>query len=235
MKGWVRNKTKDHWWPVAIQKYWANKDNEINILRYDSNNSSKKYHNKKIGVNVGWHHIDFGGSPWTHSFEGLFQSVDNSITSVMDMILYYNHLSLRNENNICPFVPGWVAKNIIIEETLTNFTIEFEKEIVSIFMSLLVRSPAFKRRYAANPRLLGLPDDEKIGTAAINQYYSIFTSLIKNQKSLGFFVFLQAMEGEFIYGDGLLDAITSNLTGYRLDGYCIIPLTPNICLFFLQK
>ncbi len=235
MKSWVRNKSDDHWWPVGLQKYWANADDEVNLLDYKGNITAKKYYNRKLGYSRGGHHINFGNSPWTHSFEGLFDAADNSIPKILDYILESSADSLRNFDRADEKSPKWVRENIRSGEVLTHFTQDFEKEIVTLLISLMVRSPAFKRRYAKNPRLLGLSDDERIGTATISQYYSIFTSLLKNLKSLGFFIFLQAMEGEFIYGDGLLDAITANLLGYRLDGYCLIPLAPKLCLYFSTK
>lgn len=229
MHEWQRNKGNDHWWPRGLQKYWCNAEGQIFVTSPTSGTESRSKANKKIGMRRGWHHLDFGGSPWTHSFEKDFGEIDNQITGVIDWI---NENIRPSSPEFRSMLPKWITQSLTVKDEVKFLPSQLEATLLEMIISLLVRLPAFKDFHGKQPCLWGLPEDKRIGTAEIKRYYDYARSILKRSVPSGFYLFLHSGSGRFVYGDGLMDNLSSSLIGMSLRGHCLVPLTPSFCLFF---
>lgn len=229
MFDWQPNKGNDHWWPRALQKYWCNANGQIFVTSPMSGTEPRSRSNKKIGMRRGWHHLDFGDSPWTHSFEREFGPIDNEITGVIDWIYENIHPASSSFGQV---LPSWLTQSLSLKNDVKLLPHPLEAKLLDLVLSLLIRSPAFKDLHRKQPTLWGLPEDERIGTAEIKRYYDLSRSILKRSMPSGFYLFLHSHAGKFIYGDGLMDNVSASLIGMSLRGHCIVPLTPHFCLFF---
>ena len=72
-----------HWWPVGLQKYWADKAGNINILGPDGSVVSKRYKNRKVGKKSHGHSM-MRGSAWETNFEKDFENADQSVDEIIN-------------------------------------------------------------------------------------------------------------------------------------------------------
>lgn len=127
---------------------------------------------------------------------------------------------------------------MISEEACNYYTLDeaFHRELLLLIVSLLARSPACRWRLENYPRTLGLPANEDIGK--INMYHRYLQAMkLCNEGllSLQYFVALHARTRNFICGDGYLDSLIPGLIAGHLNGRAIVPLTPDICIYFVTK
>lgn len=77
------------------------------------------------------------------------------------------------------------------------------------------------------------PPDEEVGKANMRQNYLAAKKLCETGRlSHQFFVIIHSRFKKFVFGDGSLDWLTGSLMMERVDGRALIPLTPNICVYF---
>jgi hypothetical protein len=186
--------------------------------------------NKKLGARRGWHHINFGDSPWTHSFETDFGTIDNKIPSIIDWI----EENVFPEKLCSPSLPRWLTEHLPVTPVLGLMPETVAVELLELILSPLIRVPSFKNIRIKQPLSWGLPEDERLGTAEIKRYYDSARSVLRHSHP-GFFLFIYSPKLPFVYGDGLLDNLTPSLLAGGLRGYCLVPLTPRICVFYTSS
>ena len=197
-----------HWWPVGLQRKWRDSSGRVSWIQPNGETVHKKVDNRKIGYRRYGHTI-FRDSVWKTNFEDLFK-IDNKVPEIVDKLGAIG----GDRGNSCQFHQ--------LEENL-------HRNLLLFLYSILIRSPAYRSKYG-NP---AFPDNEDIGKANIYQSYKTAKALcntgsISNQ----FFVFLRSSTKKFIFGDGSLDWLTCNLFANQILGKTLIPLTPELCIYF---
>ena len=220
-----------HWWPVGLQQYWADKNQELSWIEPDGTIKKKKFANRKIGYSRHGHTI-FKGSVWESNFEKEFD-IDNEVHSIVSKI-----------NELKPF--GWnvgeliSAINLIIKrdkdpKNICNFYDlhdSMRRNILLFLYSLLIRSPANRKLYEGYPKIIGLPPNEDVGKGNMSQSYRTAKRLCQGSVVANFyFVFLRSPLKKFIFGDGSLDWLTGNLVAGRIGGRALVPITPHLCVY----
>jgi hypothetical protein len=223
-----------HWWPVGLQRYWADHNNDISIVTSDGKIEKKKYHRRKIGNKRRGHYVDMGDSPWSQTFEHIFDEVDDSIPYLI------NHLSKeypakgRKLRDWIDIVKRRLRKKLETKD-ISNFyelPAEVEKKLLIFIFSILLRSPSFRAKSNALPVSMGLPENPSIGAVTIWNRFCTVERQIKLRPPLGFFILFHSIKSEFIFGDGILDGITGTAGGQSIRGRCLVPLTPRLCLYY---
>lgn len=218
------NTTADHWWPKGLQRLWADGDGYISRIRPSSEVERRKPPRgarKGFAHTRGGHKMVFGVSPWNHTFEPDFNTIDN----IGPPILRRLTKQLLGEDQ------GLFRKSEI------EITID---TVIKLCFSLMIRSPAFRHRYAHAGKSFGFVYNEKTGTANISHFWRAVKSInLINCNSVKL-VFLFSADPEFFFGDGLYDTIFTRSVGWRprgmgwvadLTGDALVPLLPNLCAY----
>ncbi len=195
----------------------------------------KKVVNRKIGYKRHGHTI-LKGTAWEDSFESDFD-IDSEVHYVIEDIRDLKPFG-QNFLEFFTLLKLYASKTLSFE-SMCNFYCMDEKthrNLLLLLLSLLIRSPASRSRYENYPKIIGLPPSEEVGKANMVHSYRIakklcMTGLISNQ----YFVFLNSPRKRFIYGDGGLDWLTNSLICNRVSGRALVPLTPNICVYFCSQ
>ena len=231
MPGGKRSKNH-HWWPVAVQSYWANNAGYVSWIEPSGIISEKRASNRRIGFKIHGHTI-FRGSPWESNFESEFD-IDNEVHAIIASL---NKLKPYGQtlSDFISLMKILFKKDRTLRDMCKFYSLEesLHRDLLLLIHSLLIRSPANRSRYEGYPAMFGLPPDEEVGKANMIQKYKIAKKLcqgglISNQ----YFVLLHSPWKKFIFGDGSLDWLTSGLTGNRINGRTLIPLTPHLCVYF---
>jgi hypothetical protein len=110
---------------------------------------------------------------------------------------------------------------------------EDHRELLLLLLSILIRSPANRNAWERFPTRIGRAPNEEVGKANMLQSYSIAKNICENQLlSNRYFVLLHSYFRRFLFGDGNLDWVTSSLNGLQIHGRALVPLTPNLCVYF---
>lgn len=221
-----------HWWPVALQSYWADRAGNVSWITPDGEIDKKRYINRKIGSTRHGHRI-FRGSVWESNFENEFD-IDNEI-----------HKSILALQGIKPFgrtpkeyfalIKMLGKKNRSLRDVSKFYQLDedLHRNLILLIFSLLIRSPRNRSRYERYGEINGRPPDPNTGKDNIVQNYLIAKKLCqKGPISNQFFVLMHSPSKKFIFGDGSLDWITGGLVANRIDGRALLSLTPHLCVYF---
>ncbi|OWY18261.1 hypothetical protein B6V73_00120 [Thioclava sp. JM3] len=165
----------------------------------------------------------FGVSPWNHSFEADFNDVDREAPVVLR--------KLRDDL----FEAGVSAESL-------NLNIQEAATLVAYCFSVLLRSPAYRHRMSFAGVGFGLPQDERVGRANVQQAWSSAKTIDLQECNRADLRLLVSRDAEFIFADGLVDGLFSldasiswRAVGQRwiadLCGEALVPLLPNLCAY----
>lgn len=223
------NSKSHHWFPVALQKYWQDADGNISYIKPNGTIIKKKVANRKVGTKRHGHTL-LKGTEWEENFESEFD-IDNKIHTLIEYI-----------EKLHPLKGGFLAAIKLIWRALKNNKDPksacryhyIDKETQRIFIlflySILIRSPQARYLCESYPSLFGLPRNEDVGKANMQQNFmeakrQYETGSMSNQY---FIIIFSPANDYFLYGDGCLDWLTYNTLGKR----ALIPLTPQICIYY---
>lgn len=173
------------------------------------------------------------GSTWESSFEADF-GIDNEVHSIIAGIRKLKPFGY-SVSDIFPIIKLLFKKDRTLKDTCNFFHLEekLHRNLLLLLQSLLIRSPSARSRYSSYPEMIGLPHDEDVGKANMAHNYRIARDRCqKGTISNQFFVFLYSPLEKFNFGDGSLDWLTYNLAANRISGRALVPLTPDICVYF---
>ncbi|MDF1634159.1 hypothetical protein [Mycoplana sp. MJR14] len=227
------NSSKNHhWWPVALQRYWADSKRDVSWIEPDGRTDKKKFDNRKIGYKIHGHTI-LKGTVWESSFENEFD-IDNEIHNIVRALKALAEQGKR-PSELIRMAMLFFKRDRKLRDMCNFHDMDdnLHRLLLTLIYSLLIRCPAARFRYEEYPRLFGFRPSENVGKANMLQSYRTAKKLCEksissNQK----FVILHSPMKNFLFGDGLLDWLTVNENSYRISGKALIPLTPNICIYF---
>ena len=79
------SKSKNHhWWPVGLQKYWADRRGDVSWIEPSGIVDKKRSTNRKIGFKIHGHTI-FRGTGWESNFEKEFD-IDNEVHNIVSAL-----------------------------------------------------------------------------------------------------------------------------------------------------
>lgn len=217
---------------MGLQSYWADAKGNVSWIEPDGNIDKKRPDNRKIGYKIHGHTI-FRGSVWQDNFEGEFD-IDNEVHRIIFELQSLKPLG-RNPSEFLGMMKILIKKDRTLRDMCKFYHLEehLHRKLLLMLHSLLIRSPGSRSRYEGYPRLFGLKPDEEVGKMNMKQSYTIAKKLCeRGQISNHYFVLLHSPLKKFIFGDGILDWLTSGLTNYRINGRALVPLTPNLCVYF---
>jgi hypothetical protein len=203
-----------HWWPKTLSKHWANEDGML--TRVSTDGAEVTQAPAKFGSIRNGHHAKFGG-PWTRSYESIFQTVDNSITSAI----------------------AEINDKIFSREQEMHFDVlpDLFKTIGAIIASLAVRSP--RHRFISKETVNYYRDGlEEIADKNPIIAYTVardFKHMAEALVSAGIIIILKANKDgdEFVFGDGFYSNL--NFTSSpQLTVKALCPVTPNTALIFYR-
>ncbi len=221
-----------HWWPVGLQKYWADKAGDVSWVEPNGKIEKKRYRNRKIGSKTDGHTM-FRGNVWESNFEDEFD-IDNEVHEIISALRSMKPFG-RAPKEFFTLIKLLRKKDRTLRDVCKfyHFDEKLHRNLLLLIHSLLIRSPGNRSRYEGYPKMIGLSPDEEVGKANMLQNYRIakdlcLDGLISNQ----YFVLLHSPLKKFIFGDGSLDWLTSALVGNRINGRALLPLTPHLCVYF---
>ncbi|MFT6533046.1 MAG: hypothetical protein ACJASC_002604 [Limimaricola cinnabarinus] len=220
-----------HWWPVALQTYWADREGNVSWIEPSGKILKKRAENRRIGFKIHGHTL-FRGSVWETNFEDYFD-IDNEVHKVIYRIRNFKplgqtpreflallHLFLKNNRDLRD-----VCKYYHLDEST-------RRQLLLLVYSLLIRSPANRARYEKYGSKFGLPADEETGKGNMLNNYRIAKEICEKSPSPNqYFVLIHSPIKKFVFGDGSLDWLTYSLASSQIRGRALIPLTPNLCVY----
>ncbi len=221
-----------HWWPVGLQKYWEDRNGDVSWIDPEGQIEKKRARNRKIARKPHGHTI-FRGNVWETNFEGEFESADNGVPKIVDTLLSLKPLG-RTPSEFFKLMLLVFKRDRHLRDMCKFYHLDEDvhRGLLLLILSLLIRSPGNRSRYEAYPQIMGLPPDEEVGKANMNQNYRIAKRLCETgHLSNRYFVLIHSPLKRFIFGDGNLDWITGSLIGNRIDGRALVPLTPHLCVY----
>lgn len=226
------NSREHHWWPVGLQKYWADKNGDVWWIEPNGKIDKKRARNRKIAYKSHGHTI-FRGNVWETNFEGEFESADNGAPKIIDALLGMKPLG-RTPSEFLSMIMLMFRKDRHLRDMCKYYHLdeEIHRGLLLLIFSLLIRSPGNRFRYESYPQMIGLQPNEEVGKANMNQSYRIAKKICEEgHLSNRYFVLIHSPLKKFIFGDGNLDWLTGGLTGYRIDGRALVTLTPHLCVY----
>lgn len=229
----MTQKSKNHhWWPVGLQTYWADKRGNVSWVEPSGKTAQKNPNNKRTGNKFHGHTI-FRGYTWEHNFESEFE-IDNDVHALLGTLNQLTPLG-RKPAELFALVKLVFKKDRKLRDQCKFYQLDeqLHRNLLLLILSLLIRSPANRHEYESAPKLFDLPANEEVGKMNMLQNYRIAKELchsgtISNQ----YFVLLHSTLKKFNFGDGHLDWLTNALNFNRIYGRTLIPLTPNLCVYF---
>ncbi len=212
-----------HWWPRGLSKFWAN---EAGITHKIAPNGDLILSQpKSFGFINHAHNVRLADVPtvWDLSFEHTFGSADDAFP---ELIAWLKTLSPQQAPNGAPF-----------EKRLTPVSLQASRHrtLAECLASLIVRSPSLRSRIRLTTeyyrKRLGF-EDPIAGESLISiNLRSGQENLSKSMSAKGKFAVLLSGNQEFIFGDGFLNNVSS-VTDVRWNPSCLVPLTPEIAVFY---
>ncbi|WP_432768176.1 MAG: hypothetical protein HEQ22_12185 [Sphingopyxis sp.] len=228
------NQPKDHhWWPVALQRYWADRQGDVAWIGSDGKLGKKRFYNRNIGYKRHGHTMFKGQGVWENNFESEFD-IDDKIHNIIAALKSLKPLGISLKD-IRAILTLLLKKGRSGRDGCHFYHLDeqLHRNLLLLLHSLLIRSPSFRSKYERFPTRFGLPQNEDVGKANMNQNYRLAKRLCANGYiSLHSFVLLHSPFKKFICGDGHLDWLTCGLTANRIDGRALVPLTPHLCVYF---
>ncbi|WP_210290607.1 hypothetical protein [Rhizobium sp. BK650] len=232
MLGGGSKSREHHWWPVGLQKFWADKNGDLAWISPQGKIDRKRVRNRKIAKKAHGHTI-FHGQVWETNFEGDFQSVDDAAPQIVETLLGFKPFGLTPSEALHMFRLLF-KRDRHLRDTCRFYNLDenTNRKLLLLILSLLIRGPGNRFRYENYPQLVGLPPNENVGKLNMRQAYS----LAKRQCETGslsnrYYVLLHSPWKRFVFGDGQFDWLSQGLNGYRIDGRALMPLTPHLCIY----
>lgn len=220
-----------HWWPVALQSYWSTLG-DVRWLTSTGEVHSKKYYNEKIAKKSHGHTIILDQELWRLNFEDEFRAADEAIHRVAKGCMRLFSLS-RFFKVLVRTARQRLKRRTGIEDFSEYITLDpkFRVELINLCLSLLIRSPANRYKLERTGASFGLPANEELGKINMKtQVDGLQRHFTAGFTGNVFPLIIYSERTEFIYGDGLLDGMSSSFGNSVLRGHALIPLTPHICV-----
>lgn len=223
-----------HWWPVALQSYWPDKNGDVSWIDPDGAINKKRSRNRKIGVKRHGHTLFRGqiGGWGETNFEGEFD-IDDEVHNIIERLD-----ALKPLGNTVPeffsLLRLFLKKERSLSDLCKFYHIQDQdsRQLLLLIYSLLIRSPSTRFKFENFPTRFGLPQNEEIGKANMRQNYLLAKKLCEHGMMTNrFFVVLHSPSRRFICGDGYLDWLSGGVTANRVSGRALLPLTPHICVY----
>jgi hypothetical protein len=188
------SRSKDHhWWPVALQGYWADRRGDVSWISPDGKPNKKRFYNRGIGFKRHGHTMLRGKGGWETNFESEFD-IDDKIHKTISALVSLKPLGaslsdartvlrllLRRDRGVCDS-----CRFYHLDEPL-------HRDLLLLLYSLIIRSPGFRSKYERYPMQFGLPQSEDVGKANMHQNYRLAKQLCTTGYiSLHSFVLLHA-------------------------------------------
>ena len=221
-----------HWWPVGLQRYWADKKGYVSWIEPSGKISRKQATNRKVGYKVHGHTM-FRGSSWETNFESEFD-IDNEVHAIVDALKGLKPYG-RTPSEFIALMTLLFRKDRTLRDMCKfhDLNEQLHRNLLLLINSLLIRSPARRFRYEHYPKMIGMPPDEDVGKANMSQNYTTAKKLCqKGFVSNQYFVLLHSPIKKFVFGDGCLDWLTEGLNAGRIHGRAIVSLTPHLSVYF---
>jgi hypothetical protein len=227
------NSREHHWWPVALQYHWSTL-RKVHELHHDGRVVSKVYDRRKIARKSHGHTIVLDQELWRQNFEGAFAKADESIHDVVEacqklcrmselarIVLRAGKRRFTRRLDLSD-----LSQSISISRSLRN-------DLFHLCLSLMIRSPANRFSLERVGSMFNLPPNEQVGKMnMLNQARAMNESLAAGFSSNIYPILIASLTRDFIFGDGFLETFTLGAgQGFR-SGHSLVPLTPNICIFF---
>ena len=228
---WPPSRSREHhWWPVALQKCWADEHGDVWWIEPDGKIDKKRADNRKLARKAHGHTM-FRGGRWEQNFEGEFSSADNGIPKVVETLRDLKPLGTTPAEDFGVLLdrPRYL-RDFCEFYALDEST---HRALLLLLVSLLIRSPAHRHIYENYPVRFGLEPSDAVGKANMHQHFRIAkklceTGFLSNQ----YFVLIHSPRKNFVFGDGILDWLSGSLTGLNLSGRTLVTLTPHLCIYF---
>lgn len=221
-----------HWWPVGLQKYWADSNGDVWWISPTGKITNKRAKNRKIAYQSHGH-TAMRGNVWEQNFEADFQSADDSIHTNISKILSLTPLGGKS-SDLIHIVKLLFRKNRSLRDQCNHYQLDekAQRSLLLLVLSLLIRSPASRATYNNYPKIMNLPPDDDIGKLNMLRNYRIARDLCEKSPLPNiYYTFIRSQKNNFLFGDGNLDWLTQSLTSHRIHGQALITLTPNLCLY----
>lgn len=229
-----QNSKNHHWWPVALQKEWQDKNGKVSWITPEGKVESKMVHNRNVGKKR-YGHTSLRNTDFEYNFEPLFDDVDNSIPETVCALKKIQPLG-KNPTEVSQILSLLFKKNRGLEDLCKyhNLDEELHRNLLKLIFSILIRSPAYRDCYERFPMQFGLQASEEVGKGNMQKDYNIASGLCdRSSLHCQSFVIIHAPPFKsFLFGDGNLDCLTGMLAVNRISGKALICLTPKICVFF---
>jgi hypothetical protein len=220
-----------HWWPVALQDHWSILG-KVSWIECSGAVQSKKYARRRIAKKANGHSIFDRENPWHTNFEDAFQKSDDVVHSVVSAcrkpfttsrVLRVFWHAFRNR------LRG--KRDLAVFRQYVNMPLKLRRDLILLCLSLLIRSPAHRDRCERAGERMGFLPQEDTGKANMLTQVRKMTSAYSNGFKSNFFpIVIHSLRKEFIFGDGMLDALTGN-SSMTYSGHALVPLTPHTCIF----
>lgn len=223
---------KHHWWPICLQKYWTDKDGDAWWIKPDEKIDHKKPKNEKIDFKIHGHTMHHG-TVWETNFEHEFD-IDNDVHNIIRALTDLKPLE-ATPRDLFRMI-GLLGKKDRSLRDISKFyhlDEELHRKFLLLIYSLLIRSPRNRYQYESYSQIVDFPPNEEVGKGNMEQTYKIAKKLCREGPiSNQFFVLIHSPLNSFTFGDGNLDWLTSGLRSYKITGCTLLPLTPNLCVYF---
>lgn len=209
---------KHHWWPGGLSKFWKGDDGKVGAVRSDG--TTFRSHHRKLGAIRDGHTYLHGehrdSSPWNQSEESTFDIVDDALPTIVTTI---QSLSAQ------------VKKDV--EDTWTEMPDNewLRNTLGPALLSLCLRCP--RSRFIASSmgrNMLGYERGSEVDkNVALGNILAAFRTNARSIQGRGKVGVVRALEGEFIYGDGIYHniIIQGDLFSNRK---MFVPLTPSLAV-----
>lgn len=231
------NRSKNHhWWPVALQSYWADSGGDVSWIDPDGKREKKRFENRKIGAKRHGHTMLRGNEGWETNFESEFD-IDDRIHKIVSGLKRLKPLGYMFSDWPNLFRAQFKKKREPQDASkLYNLDDDLHRDLLLLIYSLIIRSPASRSKFERYPEMAGLPPNEDVGKANMHSLYRTAKDLCeKGHISLHYVVLLHSPYHRFVCGDGYLDWLSTELIARRISGRALIPLTPKICVYFCTR
>lgn len=220
-----------HWWPVALQQFWKDRHGNVSWVTPAGKVEKKRVSRRKIAKKAHGH-TALRGTPWEYNFEIAFSDADNNAAQVIKSLNALKPLG-HTVREFAQVIRLLFKSGRTYRDTCKFYEIddELKRNILLLVFSLLIRSPANRHRLEMFSTLVGRPPDEEVGKMNMAQRFREAVRLCERPLGNQFFVLIHSPLKRFIFGDGVLDWLTSGIQAGRIDGRALLPLTPNLCLY----
>lgn len=230
-----------HWWPKSIQRHWVNSNGQLHHKK-DGVVTLRNPKNRRTGCKRNAHFVDFGDSPWTHSFEDAFSTIDSNGAAAVDAAVTRIQqcpsykLSRAKLTSWLPFASK------ATDRKFECLSVGESHALARLSIAIVVRSPAFQfRKSLLHPAFF--PNGgihSLLGQQNIWQYWSdLYRDSDLPIEPISIFFLIAKKTHEFVIGDGFYENIIdqqrlveSSPNGVRpfYDGEVLFPLSPDVCV-----